>query len=110
MTALEELLRVPHRRENPYIEEWKKNGGRVVGFTCSYVPEEIIHAAGVLPYRIEARGCADTDLADVYMHRFNCTYARCILQEGLSGNYEFLDGMCLLNGCEQIRPPVRNLG
>ena len=51
MTALEELLRVPHRRENPYIEEWKKNGGRVVGFTCSYVPEEIIHAAGVLPYR-----------------------------------------------------------
>ena len=103
MSALEELLRLPGRAENPYIRDWKSNGGCVVGFTCSYVPEEIIHAAGLLPYRIEARGCSDTDLADVYMHRFNCTYARCILQEGLSGHYDFLDGMCLLNGCEQIR-------
>lgn len=103
MTAVEELLRVPNRSVNPYIKEWKENGGRVVGFTCSYVPEEIIHASGLLPYRIEARDCRETDLADVYMHRFNCTYARCILQEGLSNRYDFLDGMCLLNGCEQIR-------
>jgi benzoyl-CoA reductase subunit C len=103
MTALEELLRVPHRTENPYIKDWKADGGRVIGFTCSYVPEEIIHASGLLPFRIEARECRDTDLADVYMHRFNCTYARCILQEGLSDRYDFLDGMCLLNGCEQVR-------
>jgi benzoyl-CoA reductase/2-hydroxyglutaryl-CoA dehydratase subunit BcrC/BadD/HgdB len=48
-------------------------------------------------------GCAETGLADVYYHRFNCTYSRCLLQEGLAGRYDFLDGLCFLNGCEQIR-------
>lgn len=103
MNALDELKLLPDRKENPYLKEWKDEGGRVVGFPCAYVPEEIIYAAGLLPYRVEARGCSETGLADVYMHRFNCTFARCMLQLGLSGDYDFLDGFCFLNGCEQIR-------
>jgi bzd-type benzoyl-CoA reductase N subunit len=103
MSALQELLALPDRRDNPYVKEWKDAGGRIVGLPCGYVPEELIYAAGLLPYRVECRGCTETDLADIYMHRFNCTYARCILQAGLSGEYDFLDGFCFLNGCEQIR-------
>ncbi|MEW6267582.1 MAG: 2-hydroxyacyl-CoA dehydratase family protein [Thermodesulfobacteriota bacterium] len=103
MSALQELTALPGRRDNPYVGRWKKDGGRVVGFVCGYVPEEIIHAAGLLPYRLEARGQTETSLADVYMHRFNCTFSRCLLQAGLAGEYDFLDGFCLLNGCEQIR-------
>ncbi|MBI4774492.1 MAG: 2-hydroxyacyl-CoA dehydratase [Deltaproteobacteria bacterium] len=103
MNALDELMRLPDRKENPYLREWKEDGGRVVGFACGYVPEEIIHAAGLFPYRMEARGATETGLADIYMHRFNCTFSRCLLQTGLSGEYDFLDGFCLLNGCEQIR-------
>ena len=103
MSALQELLALPDRRDNPYVKEWKDEGGRIVGSACGYVPEELIYASGLLPYRVECRGCTETNLADIYMHRFNCTYARCILQAGLSGEYEFLDGFCFLNGCEQIR-------
>ena len=103
MSALKELTSLPNRKENPYLREWKNDGRQVVGFTCGYVPEEIIHAAGLFPYRMEARGESETSLADVYMHRFNCTYARCMLQAGLAGKYNFLDGLCFLNGCEQIR-------
>jgi bzd-type benzoyl-CoA reductase N subunit len=103
MNALEELTLLPDRRENPYTRQWRADGGRVVGFACGYVPEEIIHAAGLLPYRVEARGTKETGLADVYMHRFNCTFSRCLLQTALAGEYDFLDGFCLLNGCEQIR-------
>jgi len=103
MTALEELKALPERSENPYIADWKSKGGRIVGYTCHYAPAEIIHAAGIFPYRMEARGCAETGLTDVYYHRFNCTYSRCLLQEGLAGRYDFLDGLCFLNGCEQIR-------
>ena len=103
MNALAELTSLPLRGENPYLRDWKDNGGLVVGFTCGYVPEEIIHAAGCMPYRLEARGENETGLADVYLHRFNCTYARCMLQAGLTGKYKFLDGFCFLNGCEQIR-------
>ncbi|MRR37353.1 2-hydroxyacyl-CoA dehydratase [bacterium] len=103
MTALEELKSLPERKDNPYIAQWKAKGGRIVGYTCHYAPAEIIHAAGIFPYRMEARGCTETGLADVYYHRFNCTYSRCLLQEGLAGRYDFLDGLCFLNGCEQIR-------
>ncbi len=103
MSALDELLQLPARTENPYVRKWREDGGRVVGYACGYVPEEIIHATGLFPYRVEARGETETGLADVYMHRFNCTFARCILQAGLGGKYDFLDGFCLLNGCEQIR-------
>ena len=103
MEALDELLKLPTRLDNPYVKEWKESVGYVIGYVCTYVPEEIIFAAGMLPYRVEARGCTTTELADVYMHRFNCTYPRCLLQLGLSGEYDFLDGFCLLNGCEQIR-------
>lgn len=103
MKALEELTLLPNRRENPYLKEWKADGGRVVGFACGYVPEEIIQAAGLFPYRMEARGTMETGLADIYMHRFNCTFSRCLLQTALSGEYDFLNGFCLLNGCEQIR-------
>lgn len=103
MNALDELLVLPDRKKNPYLKEWKGDGERVVGFACGYVPEEIIHAAGLLPYRMEARGVRETGLADVYTHRFHCTFSRCILQAGLAGDYNFLDGFCLLNGCEHIR-------
>ena len=76
MGALEELLNLPARSDNPYVKEWKENGEYVIGYVCTYVPEEIIFAAGMLPYRVEARGCNTTELADVYFHRFNCTYPR----------------------------------
>jgi benzoyl-CoA reductase subunit C len=103
MKALEELMLLPDRRENPYLKDWKADGGRVVGFACGYVPEEIIQAAGLFPYRMEARGTKETGLADIYLSRFNCTFARCLLQTALAGEYDFLDGFCLLNGCDQIR-------
>ena len=103
MKALEELTALPDRRDNPYLKGWKADGGRVVGFVCGYVPEEIIQAAGLFPYRMEARGTKETGLADVYLHRFNCTFSRCLLQTALAGGYDFLDGFCLLNDCDQIR-------
>ncbi len=102
-SALEELLNVKTGLENPYVRKWKEEGKRIIGYVCTYAPEELIHSFGMLPYRTGAAGCTATDKADVYLHRFNCTYVRCLLQMGLSGNYDFLDGFCFLNGCEQLR-------
>ena len=36
-----------------YATEWKKRtGGKIIGYFCTYVPEELIYAAGILPVRI----------------------------------------------------------
>ena len=38
-----------------YAREWKKKTGKkLVGYLCTYSPEELFYAAGVLPVRIFA--------------------------------------------------------
>ena len=42
-----------YEKRHDYAREWlAKNDGEVVGCFCSYVPEELIYAAGLLPVRM----------------------------------------------------------
>ncbi|MBT8338498.1 MAG: 2-hydroxyacyl-CoA dehydratase [Desulfatitalea sp.] len=108
-SALEELLTLPLRGENPYILDWKANGGKVFAYVCSYVPEEIIYAVkGVaksryLPVRLGAAGCNNTEDADIDLSRCLCSFARSTLQMGLDGAYSYLDGLVFSSSCEQMR-------
>jgi benzoyl-CoA reductase subunit C len=105
--AVEELTNLALRGENKYVQEWKQAGNKVVGFTCSYVPEEILYAGNktskVLPFRMGAQQCESTEDADIYLHKFACGYVKSLLQLGLSGQYDFLDGAVWTSGCEQMR-------
>jgi len=38
--------------EYPTVKKWRENGGKVVGHFQVYFPEEIVHAAGLLPVKI----------------------------------------------------------
>ena len=67
---------------NSYIEEWKEQGKKVLGYNCTYFPEEIVHAAGLLPFRIRGTGCTETTLADSFLARANCSFARACLEQG----------------------------
>ncbi len=104
-SAVEELTTLPLRGDNPYIGAWKDNGGKVFGYTCSYVPEELLYAqpSGVLPIRMGAVGCDSTEDADIHLHKNICSFTRCLLQMGLTGEYSFLDGMVLTDACDQMR-------
>ncbi len=104
-SALEELTGLPMRGENPYIREWKETGGKVFGYVCSYMPEEVLYAdpVTILPIRMGAAGSDSTSEADVCMPRFTCSFSRSLLQLGMTGEYGFLDGMVVTNACDQIR-------
>jgi benzoyl-CoA reductase subunit C len=103
MTALDELSKTVNTLTNPYIERWKENGGKVVGYYCTYVPVEMIYAAGMLPYRMRATGSVSTELGDVYLKTFNCSFCRHSLDQALKGEYKFLDGLVSLNSCDHVR-------
>ncbi|MEW6616315.1 MAG: 2-hydroxyacyl-CoA dehydratase family protein [Thermodesulfobacteriota bacterium] len=104
MAALEELTDLSKAIENTSVSKWKAQGKPIVGYFCSYVPEEIIHAAGILPYRIKARGCTKTTAADTYLSSaMNCSFTRSCLDLALEGEYGFLDGVVSMNSCEHIR-------
>jgi bzd-type benzoyl-CoA reductase N subunit len=103
MSALEELQALAGDLPNRTVEEWKAKGGKVVGFFCSYVPEEILYAADILPIRVRATGCRETASADVYMSGHSCSFMRSCLQFALEGRYDFLDGVVCTNSCDHVR-------
>ena len=101
--AFEELSGVAQTLANPRIDNWKEQGGRVVGFFCSSMPEEILTAAGLLPFRMRATGSKSTELSDAYLSSINCSFVRHCLNAALSGDLDFLDGVVVLNSCDNIR-------
>jgi benzoyl-CoA reductase subunit C len=102
MTALEELTKQADTLTNPYIERWKEKGGKIIGYYCTYVPEEVIHAAGMLPYRVRARGSTSSELGDAYTSTTTCTFCRHSLDQAMKGEYKFLDGLVALHSCDHI--------
>ncbi|MFH1436666.1 MAG: 2-hydroxyacyl-CoA dehydratase family protein [Pseudomonadota bacterium] len=103
MGVLEQFAGLAASHTNSSIESWKKQGGKVVGYLCSHVPVEILHAAGILPVRLRAPGCTSTTMADSYLSHLNCTYVRSCLELILTGEYNFLDGIVFTNGCDHGR-------
>ena len=88
---------------NPVLKKWVDGGGKVMGYFCSYGPEEIITAAGMVPMRIRATGSTSTELADAYLSSINCSFCRHAFNAGLSGDYDFLEGVLWMNNCDHVR-------
>ncbi|MBU0595818.1 2-hydroxyacyl-CoA dehydratase family protein [Candidatus Bipolaricaulota bacterium] len=87
---------------NPDIEEWERRGGQVVGYLYSFVPEEIIAAGGLLPFRLRATGSTGTEFSDSRLTQINCSFVRHCLDSALRGRLEFLDGLIAFKQCDQI--------
>ncbi|MCK5439249.1 MAG: hypothetical protein KAI97_04860, partial [Gemmatimonadetes bacterium] len=49
LQACEELL---EDTDFPTVRQWRENGGKVIGHFQVYFPEEIAHAAGMLPFKV----------------------------------------------------------
>jgi benzoyl-CoA reductase/2-hydroxyglutaryl-CoA dehydratase subunit BcrC/BadD/HgdB len=88
---------------NPEIQEWKERGGRVIGFFCSAVPEELFSAAGLLPFRMRGTGSQSTELSDAYFSSINCSFPRHTFNQALLGEFDFLDGLVCINSCDHVR-------
>jgi len=86
------------------ILDLKRQDRKVFGWLCTYVPEEIIHAAGILPVRITGY-TQETELDDgsAYLYINNCSFSRSCLQMGLKGEYDYLDGLVAGSTCDGSR-------
>ena len=66
MTALEQMSQIVENRHD-YARQWKsRTGGKVLGYFCTYVPEELVYAAGILPVRILG-GLEPQDVSEAYI-------------------------------------------
>jgi len=101
MSALEQLQQVA-RDPAGRAREWKATGGKVIGYRCLYSPEEIITAAGMLPYPLYGTP-EPIRLADAYFQACTCEYIRNVFDLALDGKLDFLDGLVLSNTCDVVK-------
>lgn len=88
---------------NPQLEKAQNEGSKIMGYFCSYIPEEVIHAAGFIPYRMRTAETEGTSKGDVYFSSLNCTFVRHCFDKALNDDFNFLDGIIFMNGCDHNR-------
>jgi len=85
--------------DNKFIREWKRQNNPVLGYACSYTPEEFVHAGGILPIRVFG-SLEPPKLADVYLPVNVCSFAKSCFNSALKGEYSLLDGYVVSNSCD----------
>ncbi|KUK52286.1 MAG: Benzoyl-CoA reductase, bzd-type, N subunit [Desulfotomaculum sp. 46_296] len=79
-----------YENRHDYARQWKeKNGGKVIGFFCTYVPEEILYAADILPVRVLGSH-QPQNVTEPHIFGMYCPFCRDVLAQGLQGRYEYL--------------------
>ena len=96
---IKNIIADPYAYCRKYKEETDK---KIIGFTCSYTPEEMIYAAGALPFRLFGTN-EGIHLADANLQSYCCSLVRGILEEGLSGRLDFLDGAVFPHTCDSFQ-------
>ncbi len=88
----------------PTVRRWRQQGGKVVGHFQVYFPEEIVHAAGMLPLKIRG-GQVEAVQADSRFGSYLCSILKTSLELALNKNIE-LDMFVTHPICDA----ARNLG
>jgi len=104
MGALAEIFELSSSNFNSAVKEWKENGGKIVGYWCSYIPAEIIHAGRLFPYKVKGMNAGGTSRAEVYLTPIcTCKWSRSIVELAYDGEYDFLDELVGMNSCDHSR-------
>lgn len=80
----------------------KKKQKKIIGYLCSYAPEELIYAAGFHPMRLFSSK-SDIVLAENHLQAYCCSLVRGVLEDSLSGRLDFLDGTVFPHTCDSIQ-------
>ena len=86
-----------------YAREWKeRTGGQIVGYFCTYAPEEIFYAFDVLPVRVLGSH-EPQDVTEPHIFGMFCPFCRDVLAQGLKGRYDYLNGIMIAQSCLHLR-------
>ncbi|MDY7034820.1 MAG: 2-hydroxyacyl-CoA dehydratase [Thermodesulfobacteriota bacterium] len=92
-----------YENRHTHAKDWKKKhpGAKILGYMCTYMPEEILYAAGVLPVRLlgshEPQNVTEPHIMGMF-----CPFCRDVLAQGLLGHYDYLDGVGVTHSCQHI--------
>ena len=103
LSWFKEAVKNPDTQLKGYLQ----NGDRVIGCFPYYVPEELVHAAGMIPFGIWGFD-GTVNLAKEYFPPFYCTIAQMGLEMALQGRLDGLSGVIIPSLCDTLRPLSQN--
>ncbi len=84
LSACRNLVEDP---DYPVVRRWREEGGKVVGHFQVYFPEEIVHAAGLLPLKIRGAQVNGTE-AESHFGSYLCSIIKTSLELALTQKIE----------------------
>ncbi len=90
------------------LEKYLAAGEKVIGCFPYYVPEELVYAAGMVPFGIWGSNDLPVNAAKEYFPSFYCTIAQLNLEMGLTGKLSGLSGVISPSLCDTLRPLTQN--
>jgi len=92
-----------YEKRHDYARAWKaRTGGQVVATMCTYSPEELLIAAGMLPVRVLGAH-EPQNVTEPHIFGMFCPFCRDSLAQGLLGRYDYAEGVTLTQSCIQYR-------
>jgi len=101
MTVISEIEKL-YMERGYRARELRDTGKPVIGYFCCFVPEEIIAAMDMLPYRIQGNQKEPPYHTDAFIEPMSCPFARSCFNLALKGSYDFLDGFVAPHSCDTI--------
>ncbi len=93
-TQLQKLVEANNEaNRDKWAKDWKAAGKPVAGMICSYVPREILYAAGYLPWRVSGMWQEATPQALLYRPSWSSPRNTRILESVLRGDLDFVDAV-----------------
>ena len=86
------------------LSDWtaRHPGYRPMGYLCSYVPEEMIHAAGYTPVRLRGT-TAPLRQVDAHLQSYTCALCRSTFDQLLGGELGSLAGTVFSHTCDTMQ-------
>jgi benzoyl-CoA reductase/2-hydroxyglutaryl-CoA dehydratase subunit BcrC/BadD/HgdB len=88
---------------NPYeyLSQLSKSK-KIMGYSCTYAPIELIYASGFHPARIIGLS-NNISLSDIHLQSYACAIVRTLLEDSLSEKLNFLDAFLFLHTCDSMQ-------
>lgn len=97
------ILKLEDAANNPkrLLKEYISEGHKVIGCLPVYTPEELVHAAGMIPMGIWG-GRVELDAAKQYFPAFACSIMQSIFEYGMKGSYDGLSAVIIPCMCDTL--------
>ena len=90
------------------LNKYKAEGKKCIGVLPYYAPEELVEAAGMVPFGMWGSNKKTIARAKEYCAPFYCTIAQLALEMLLDGTMDQLDGIITPTICDTLRPKSQN--